>query len=156
MSGLGSSDHVNLGADRERFGHNRLSSVDGALWTEHGASNLTVFDLRLGGPASGPFPRPRASVQVERPLQRERSRPTLVGMTQNELLIASLTAITATNDDALQIDDNTYIDWSSTDDTSGNRCFEVGGDGDATQVWLTRDQLVELHRKLTLTLLADA
>jgi len=57
MSGLGSSDHANLGADRERFGHTRLSSVDGALWTAHGASIWAVFDLRLSDPAKHPVNR---------------------------------------------------------------------------------------------------
>lgn len=74
-----------------------------------------------------------------------------------EQLIASLTATVdhkgwCTTD----LDDQRYADWSTrTDD--GGRVLEVGdADGDALQLEMSRDELIEFHRALTLTLLADS
>lgn len=80
-------------------------------------------------------------------------------------LLASLTA-TATADDAKgfylsEVDPaaESYFDWSTaTKDTDGTvtGCrMEIGDeDGDAVQVELTRSQVAELHKRLTLWLLA--
>lgn len=78
-------------------------------------------------------------------------------MTQTEQLIASLTASYDSNNDGLtgiDGDPDRYIDWSTRD--GDRRAFEVGGDGDTASLWMTNDELRELHRRLTITLLADA
>jgi hypothetical protein len=72
-----------------------------------------------------------------------------------EQLIASLTA-TDNADGLYGIDGDGSIDWSTRDDQSGRRAFEVSNDGDTAQIWMTREDLVALHTQLTLTLLADA
>lgn len=73
-------------------------------------------------------------------------------MTQTELL-ASLQAIQPTTDLSVQTPDG-YIDFSTVD--GERRCFELGSDGDTASLWMTRDELAELHRKLTVLLLASA
>lgn len=75
-------------------------------------------------------------------------------MTQTELL-ASLQAIHAPTDLAMETSDG-YIDFSSVDENSERRCFELGSNGDTASMWMTRDELAELHRKLTVLLLAAA
>ena len=74
-------------------------------------------------------------------------------MTQD--LIESLVAThTATDDGVYDIDgDDSYIDWSTVD--GDRRCIELSNDGDTAQVWMTREQVRELHHRLTITLLAE-
>ena len=74
-------------------------------------------------------------------------------MTQD--LIESLVAThTAADDGVYNIDgDDSYIDWSTVDDD--RRCIELSHDGDTAQVWMTREQVRELHHRLTITLLAE-
>jgi hypothetical protein len=74
-----------------------------------------------------------------------------VGMTNQEL-IASLTAVQDVND--VQFDNGEYANWSIRYD-DGKYLFEVGNDGDAIQVDLTRDHMLRLQAALTLTLLRD-
>lgn len=74
-------------------------------------------------------------------------------MTRTELL-ASLTAVTAT--DALDLGEGRYIDWSTRND-DGTVSFEVGAmaTGQAVAHDMTHADMVELHKRLTLWLLAD-
>lgn len=72
-----------------------------------------------------------------------------------EQLIASLT----TNDELGWYDtgaDGIYIDWSTELDDGGRVIEAADGTGDVVQIEVTRDQLVDLHRRLTVTLLRDA
>lgn len=85
-------------------------------------------------------------------MQRVRTRCIMAGMTTDELL-ASLTASHTTNDEGLTTDDG-YLDWSSVDDRSGRRCLEVSADGDTATIWLSPEDFAELHRRMTITLLA--
>lgn len=77
-------------------------------------------------------------------------------MTTREQLIASLTETNTTpgwypgNDD-----DARYIDWSHRDQ-DGAYTLEVGDEDAAVQLKLNQAELAELHRALTVTLLADA
>lgn len=66
-----------------------------------------------------------------------------------------LTAIlTATRSDALQLDDGSYLDWSTTDGHS--IALEVGdADGQAVTLTLDRHALTELVNRFAATLLAD-
>lgn len=69
-----------------------------------------------------------------------------------EQLIASLAA--ADNADVLYLDDDRYLDWSTTNDTGVT--LEVGDGTDAIQLDMTRDEIAALQQRLTLWLLADA
>lgn len=68
-----------------------------------------------------------------------------------EQLIASLTA---TDNNALYLDDERYFDWSTSHD--GLTTFEAGDGADTVQLDLTRSEIESLHQRLTLWLLADA
>jgi hypothetical protein len=72
-------------------------------------------------------------------------------MTNTETLIASLTAVQP--DESITADGDGYIDWSTRD--GDRRAFEVGAQGDTAVLWMTHDELVQLHARLTLTLLRD-
>lgn len=69
-------------------------------------------------------------------------------------LIAALGAVT--DNDALQLgdkDDTRYFDWSIREG-DGVR-FEIGDDTESVALELTRAEMVELHKRLTLWLLAN-
>jgi hypothetical protein len=70
-------------------------------------------------------------------------------MTNSETLIASL----AVQDPRGVTADDGYIDWSSRD--GDRRAFEVGADGDAVTLWMTREDMVRLHAALTVYLLTN-
>lgn len=69
-------------------------------------------------------------------------------MTQNELL-ASLTATAAPH---IYLDDNRYIDWSST--TDEGVVLEVSDGEDVAQVEMTRNEVLALQQRLTAWLLS--
>lgn len=70
-------------------------------------------------------------------------------MTQE--LLASLTAVHT--DEGVEFDDG-LIDWSMRD--GERRAFDVSdGQGGSAVLWLSRDDLLQLHARLTLTLLRD-
>lgn len=71
-----------------------------------------------------------------------------------EQLIASLTAHAPGGWWPSPDDDTRYIDWSVRN-PDGSYQVEVGAGADAVQMEVTRGELVELHRALTITLLAD-
>lgn len=73
-------------------------------------------------------------------------------MTNTEILIATLTAVQH-DEGVTDIDGDGYIDWSTRD--GDRRAFEVGAQGDTATLWMTHDELVQLHTRLTLTLLRD-
>jgi hypothetical protein len=72
-------------------------------------------------------------------------------------LATTLAAVHGKNDtDGLTLPDGSYIDFSAKHD-SGGRWLEIGdADKDAISIPLTRDQLLLLHTRLTLALIADA
>lgn len=71
-------------------------------------------------------------------------------MMTRDQLIASLTEIT--DPDAYMPDDERYFDWS-TRAADGRVDFEVGDGESVAQVPMTRDEIAELHRRLTVWLL---
>lgn len=73
-----------------------------------------------------------------------------------EQLIASLTATDDSGWYAQADDDSPYLDWSTQLADAGRRLEAGDEDGEAVTLDLTRDELVQLHRALTVTLLADA
>lgn len=84
-------------------------------------------------------------------MRKQRSSCILIRMTREQL-----TAIlTATRDtDALYLDDNQYLDWSSRE--HGNIVFEAGDvDGRVAQVVLTRAEMEVLVHRLAASLLAE-
>lgn len=77
-----------------------------------------------------------------------------------QALINSLTAVHGDADNHLG-NLGTYlngaINWSTYDERDKRWGFEVTDEDDNTaQLWLTRDDLLALHAKLTITLLRDA
>lgn len=78
-------------------------------------------------------------------------------MTDTEQLIASLIASTPDTTGMYLSEDSAdgYFDWSSQDE-DGVVTMEVGDlDGNTASVDLTRDQMEDLHRRLTLWLLQN-
>lgn len=73
-------------------------------------------------------------------------------MTRQQL-IDSLTATHDAAQDSIETSDGS-IDWSTVD--GDRRAFDVHSDtdGETVTLWMSRDELLDLHRKLTLTLLA--
>jgi len=70
-----------------------------------------------------------------------------------QTLIASLTAVSP-DADGVDFGADGVIDWSTRD--GERRAFDVSGDVADAVLWLTDDQLRQLHTALTLTLLRDA
>lgn len=68
-----------------------------------------------------------------------------------EQLIASLTGVKSAG---WYGDEGRYVDWS-TRTGSGEFQVEVGDGYDAVQLVMTREELVDLHRALTVTLLSE-
>jgi hypothetical protein len=77
-----------------------------------------------------------------------------------QALLDSLAAVHGGEDDRLSelgIYREGVINWTSYDKRDQRWCFEVTDEDDnIARLWLTRDELLALHAKLTITLLRDA
>ena len=68
-----------------------------------------------------------------------------------EQMIESLALVA---EHAVYFDDGRYFDWS-VPNGDGTRTFEAGDATEASQVRMSRDDMVRLHAALTATLLAE-
>lgn len=75
-------------------------------------------------------------------------------MTDTDLLIQTLIAAQGGDDSGLYLDNGDYLDWSSqSPEHDGGMNLEVGFDGDAVVIPLSRADVVTLQQRLTLWLL---